>query len=106
MPSDYTYIGKKVDDTYEYQYTLKTRAVGNVNATNTSDFVIQPLRLSIIRRRLVPPRALKQAASAQGAAGQQQQQSYEDYEQQRLLQAKLGLPSSSVLVRSGTSEKI
>jgi hypothetical protein len=85
MPWDYTYIGRSVDAYYENDYVLKTRAIENVNAANGFDYTIQPVSLRVVQRRLVPSRLMKIASS--------QQPSYEEYEQQKLLKAKLGIPS-------------
>ena len=45
MVWDSVYLGKRVDDSYESEYTLKTRAVENLNAANAFDYSIQPLSL-------------------------------------------------------------
>ena len=94
---DYQYLGKSVKNGYEYEYKLQTVSVDNLDVTSPFDYSVFPRALTVVKRplksagnSLLSP--LKQASSS-SIQRREEQQSYGDYEDERRLYAKLGIPS-------------
>jgi hypothetical protein len=89
-----SYLGKRTDAYNEYLYSLRTKSVENVNAASAFDYVVQPVSLSIVKRSLRPSSSsLKQAAAGASPTTVPLRQSYEDWEEQKSLEASIGLGS-------------
>lgn len=93
---DYQYLGKSVKNGYEYEYKLQTVSVDNLDVTSPFDYSVFPRALTVVKRPLKSAgnslsSPLKQASYS--IQRREEQQSFGDYEDERRLYAKLGIPS-------------